>query len=136
MYRNKFLIVYIRKQALIIVNLVSLLASLSTIMTPCTNTNIKMKSDIKMIAHIIKFSTTAKVGLFNTELYNNSQVVHNGLCKNIFPDLIVIPFSTEDVSRIIKITRQHTTKPISIRSGGHSYICSNIRQGINRIFQG
>ena len=60
--------------------------------------------------------------------YNKRRIVHNGLCENIYPDLIVVPKSTEDVSEIVKITNEFNVS-ISVRSGGHSYTCTSIRSG-------
>ena len=39
-----------------------------------------------------------------------------------------MPKSTEDVSEIVKITNEFNVS-ISVRSGGHSYTCTSIRQG-------
>ena len=72
-------------------------------------------------------TTNANVYSKGTYQYNEKRKVHNGLCKNIFPDLVVEPKSTEDVSKIIKIANKYNA-PISVRSGGHSYTCTNIKQ--------
>ena len=60
--------------------------------------------------------------------YEKRRLVHNALCDTIYPDLIALPKSTLDVSTILKITNQHDV-PISVRSGGHSYTCTSIKQG-------
>ena len=60
--------------------------------------------------------------------YHKRRFVHNALCENIYPDVIVVPKSTEDVSEIIKITNEFNIS-ISVRSGGHSYTCTSIRHG-------
>ena len=128
MYKIVDLFVLGLKTDSLILKLVPLLTLLSNTLTPHLNSNVGLNSNIKMVAHIIKHSTDAKVHLFGTSPYKIAQKMHNGLCKNIFPDLIVVPSSTQDVSKIVKITRRHDTS-ISIRSGGHSYICSSIKQG-------
>ena len=51
-----------------------------------------------------------------------------------------MPKSTEDVANIVKISRRYKV-PLSVRSGGHSYICANIKnegiqidtRGLNKI---
>ena len=60
--------------------------------------------------------------------YEKRRLVHNALCDRIYPDLIALPKSTLDVSNILKITNSYDV-PISVRSGGHSYTCTSIRQG-------
>ena len=111
------------------VQLVLFCLLLSYTITPHINIrNIEINSGIKLFSHIIQYSTSAKAHIKGTKLYMKFQTVHNGLCKDIFPDVIVIPSSTTDVSKIVKVTRRYNI-PISIRSGGHSYICSNIKQG-------
>ena len=62
--------------------------------------------------------------------YNNKRLVHNGLCAHVYPDWIVVPHRTEDVAFVVQLTNKYNI-PISVRSGGHSYTCTNIRQGPN-----
>ena len=81
---------------------------------------------IKSLEH----STNANVYVKGSHLYNTKRRIHNGLCDNLFPDVIVEPKSTYDVSEIVKIARR-VNVPISVRSGGHSYICGSIRNGMN-----
>ena len=61
-------------------------------------------------------------------------MVHNGLCKDIYPDWIIVPESPEDVASIIRITNAYQV-PISVRSGGHSFTCSSTRQGKTLLIQ-
>ena len=114
--------------------IVPLLALLSNIMTPRIYTDTQTQSDMKIVSHIIKSCTRANVHMQGSESYKAAQKVHNGLCRNILPDIIVAPESTEDVSRIVKISRHYAT-PISVRSGGHSYICNGIRHGKNKFLR-
>ena len=58
--------------------------------------------------------------------YNVTRMTENDLCNSILPDLIVVPKSTKDVSSIVKISRKYKV-PLSVRSGGHSYICASIK---------
>ena len=64
--------------------------------------------------------------------YEKRRLIHNGLCTKIYPDIIVVPESTNDVSAIVKITNKHKVA-ISIRSGGHSYTCQSTKQGMTSI---
>lgn len=115
-------------QASISIHLIVILLYSSNILTPNLNQKVEIESRIKLVSHLIKFSTNSRVLLRNSREFNSARVVHNGLCKNIIPNIIVIPTSTKDVSRIVRVVRIFKI-PISIRSGGHSYICSNIKQG-------
>jgi len=68
-----------------------------------------------------------------TSNYEERRLVHNGLCKDIYPDWIIVPESPEDVASIIKITNTYQV-PISVRSGGHSFTCSSTRQGESKYY--
>ena len=55
----------------------------------------------------IKFLTKSKVYWKGTRGYNKRRILENGLCNHIFPNLIVIPKSTNDVANIVKISRKY-----------------------------
>ena len=113
----------------IIIHLYVMFLCSSNIMTPSLDTEVETESKIKLLSHLIESSTNSKVISKNSrEEFDKARVVHNGLCKHIVPNVIVMPTSTNDVSKVMKIVRKFNV-PISIRSGGHSYICSNIKQG-------
>ena len=76
----------------------------------------------KSIRHLTKADVYRK-GSYG---YSKRKSMENGLCANISPDLIVVPKSTIDVANIVKISRQYNAS-LSVRSGGHSYICANIK---------
>ena len=91
----------------------------------------------QLVAKVIRTTTQASVHLkggspfassSSSSEYEERRQVHNGLCNNMFPDLIVVPQSTQDVSTIVKISRRFQV-PISVRSGGHSYVCQSIKSG-------
>ena len=82
--------------------------------------------DYKKISHDIISKTDADVYWRGSPAYNRRRKVENGLCSNIFPDLVVVPKSTKAVAYIVKISRQYNV-PLSVRSGGHSYICANLK---------
>lgn len=63
-----------------------------------------------------------------TAEYEHRRPVHNGACRNIYPAIVAVPHSTEDVSLAVKTAVQHGL-PVSFRSGGHSFICQGIRHG-------
>ena len=44
------------------------------------------------------------------------------------PAVIVVPNFDQDVSTIIKATKANNLE-LSVRSGGHSYTCTNIKEG-------
>merc|ERR1712130_458002 len=58
--------------------------------------------------------------------YESRRLVMNAACTDE-PAVIVRPTSEEDVSVIIKAAND-ANMPISIRSGGHSYTCTNIKK--------
>lgn len=80
------------------------------------------------IARQISLTTNARTHLKGTIGYNTRRKVSNGLCNGVFPDLIVLPKTTKDVSQIIKISRYYNV-PITVRSGGHSFLCTSIKRG-------
>ena len=80
------------------------------------------------ISKLIRSTSTASVYHKGSPYYEKRRQVKNGLCTNIYPDLVVVPKSTMDVSKIVKISR-HYQVPISVRSGGHSFLCTSTRPG-------
>ena len=76
----------------------------------------------------LRKSLNGSIFIKGTLEYEKRRLVHNALCDRIYPDLIALPKSTLDVSNILKITNSYDV-PISVRSGGHSYTCTSIRQG-------
>ena len=82
--------------------------------------------DYKEVYHDIIRLTKSDVYWKGSPTYNKRRRTENGLCNNIFPDLMVVPKSTKDVASIVKISRRYNV-PLSVRSGGHSYICASIK---------
>lgn len=60
--------------------------------------------------------------------YEKRRLVHNGLCTHLYPDWIVVPVSTKDVSETVRTAVKHNVS-LSVRSGGHSFTCTGIKQG-------
>lgn len=54
--------------------------------------------------------------------YEEARAVHNGVCRHIFPLLIVKPRSTRDVSKTVLFAKKNGIE-MSVRSGGHSFQC-------------
>ena len=82
----------------------------------------------KQVSKVLRKETNAYVYLRGSPYYEKRRKVKNGLCKYIYPDVVVVPRSTEDVAQIVKISR-HYEIPISVRSGGHSFLCQSIKPG-------
>ena len=82
------------------------------------------------ISSVIKSKTSAGVYLKGSFIYNKRRQVRNGACNNIYPDLVAVPKSTKDVSKLVSIARLYNVS-ISIRSGGHSYVCQSTKPGKN-----
>ena len=80
------------------------------------------------IAKVIHLQTRASVHLKGSHGYYQKRKVQNGACVNIYPDLIVVPKTTKDVATIISVATKFKA-PISVKSGGHSYICQGIKSG-------
>ena len=86
--------------------------------------------DYRGIAHHISMTTSARVHFKGSIGYNTRRKVSNGLCKDIFPDLIVLPKTTKDVAQVVIISRYYNV-PITVRSGGHSFLCTSTKRGKN-----
>ena len=82
------------------------------------------------IKKVIHSKTRAGIYLKGSYIYEKRRRVHNGACANIYPDVIVVPKSTRDVSNIVSIARYYNV-PISVRSGGHTYMCQSTKPGNN-----
>ena len=90
------------------------------------NSNRILNDFYTKVYHKIRYHSSAYVFRKGSQPYYQQKITQNGWCSHISPDLIVVPKSTMDVSTIIKIARYYDI-PLSVRSGGHSYICSNIK---------
>ena len=80
----------------------------------------------------LRKSLIGPIFIKGTKEYEKRRLVHNALCESLYPDMIAVPKSTLDVSNILKITDRYDV-PISVRSGGHSYTCTSIKQGTKNI---
>ena len=80
----------------------------------------------------LRKSLNGSIFIKGTLAYEKRRLVHNALCESIYPDVIALPKSTLDVSNILRITNSYDV-PISVRSGGHSYTCTSIKQGTKYI---
>ncbi len=63
-----------------------------------------------------------------TQGYQKLRLVVNGACNHRYPLVIVRPVNTYDVAAGVKVARLFNL-PVSVRSGGHSYICMSIKDG-------
>ena len=78
------------------------------------------------IAKLLRQHLKGYVFLRGSPDYETARPVHNGLCKDIYPLMIIKPLSTEDVSKVVQ-TAVYYGVEISVRSGGHSYQCLGIK---------
>jgi len=62
-----------------------------------------------------------------SQSYEWRRTVINKACRNR-PLVIVVPKNTEDVSKCVKFATKFGLQ-ISVRSGGHSYTCTSVREG-------
>ena len=60
--------------------------------------------------------------------FHSLRKIRNGACDRIVPLLIARPRSTQDVAVAVKVSRMYQ-KPISVRSGGHSFTCTSLKHG-------
>merc|ERR1719422_936104 len=61
------------------------------------------------------------------ETFEATRKVMNAACK-AQPVVIVVPRTEEDISTILKTATKYNME-VSVRSGGHSYTCTNIKEG-------
>ena len=91
------------------INVVDIVISTSTHYNEITQIN------YSEIIQLLEYSTNANVFIKGSHSYRRKRRIHNGLCHSLFPELIVEPKSTYDVSQIIKIARSKFV-PISVTS--------------------
>ena len=58
--------------------------------------------------------------------YQRLRLGYNGACRSLFPAAILRPETTEDVAAGVK-TANKLGMEISVRSGGHDYICASLK---------
>lgn len=80
------------------------------------------------LSSALQKAVKGKVHIKGSVGYEKRRLIHNGLCTHLYPDLIVVPKSTEDVAAIVKTANKYKTG-LSVRSGGHSFTCTSTRQG-------
>ena len=90
----------------------------------------RQRPNYREVARVLKTTTFADVYTKDSPMYVKKlhDRVKNGMCKYMLPDMVVMPKSTEDVSKLVKIAAHYNT-PISVRSGGHSYTCQSLKPG-------
>merc|ERR1712198_87102 len=72
-------------------------------------------------------SQTGQVLVPTDPTYEATRKVMNAACK-AEPAVIVVPKTERDISTILKTAAKYKME-ISVRSGGHSYTCTNIKEG-------
>jgi FAD/FMN-containing dehydrogenase len=60
--------------------------------------------------------------------YDKHRGVHNALCSDRYPDFVALPETTMDVVTLVRAAKTYGLE-ISVKSGGHSYICNGIKHG-------
>ena len=83
---------------------------------------------VTALATSISKMTMTKVFLPGSRGYEARRKVTNGLCSDVKPALIAVPETTKHVSDIVRLAK-YFGRPISVRSGGHSYTCTSIKHG-------
>ena len=64
----------------------------------------------------------------HTTQYVKSAVLANYACSHMCPQLVALPKTVEQVSRIVQICNQYNIS-LSIRGGGHGYTCQATKDG-------
>ena len=90
-------------------------------------------SDFFQVVQDLRSSIEGSVLFRGSPDYEISRAVHNGACRNIFPLLLVKPFSTQDVAVAVKFAIYYGLQ-ISVRSGGHSYQCLGTKVSRKNIY--
>jgi FAD/FMN-containing dehydrogenase len=78
------------------------------------------------VANYIRGQIQGSVYIKGNYHYEMRRRIHNGLCLKKFPDIVAVPQSTDDVSRIVRAARYYNME-ISVRSGGHDFLCNSIK---------
>ena len=104
------------------------LSTLSVLLSLVCVLSLDTATIYKYIASVIHSQTKSYVYLKGKNFYERRRKVKNGLCKYICPDIVVAPKLTPDVSQIIKMASDIDV-PISVRSGGHSFLYRIIKPG-------
>jgi hypothetical protein len=84
------------------------------------------EEEIHRIVSELKSKIKGQVYAKGTSRYEFHRPVHNGACSHLFPLMIAVPESSEDVSQIVLTARQYGLET-SVRSGGHSFVCQGIK---------
>ena len=84
----------------------------------------ELSSIIKSLKYL---GFTGSIHVRGSRSFDKFRRVQNGACDQLVPLLVVRPRSARDVSRAVRVSRTWAL-PISVRSGGHSYTCTNMKQ--------
>lgn len=88
----------------------------------CVSCSAKITDIVKKF----RLATNAEIIEQGSELFDQARVVENGLCRDLRPAVIVMPKSENDVSQIVRIAAKYN-RELSVRSGGHSFLCQGIK---------
>ena len=105
------------------------LSTLSVLSSLVCELSLDTAAIYKHIASVIRSQTKSYVYLKGKNFYERTPKVKYGLCKYIFPDIVVAPKSIPAVSQIMTIARDIDV-PISVRSGGDSFLSRSIKPGM------
>merc|ERR1719295_144175 len=75
----------------------------------------------------LRSQTAGQVLVPTDPTFEATRKVMNAACK-AEPVVIVVPKTERDISTILKTAAKYKME-ISVRSGGHSYTCTNIKEG-------
>merc|ERR1719295_1151521 len=75
----------------------------------------------------LRSQTAGQVLVPTDPTFEATRKVMNAACK-AEPAVIVVPKTEKDISTILKTAAKYKME-ISVRSGGHSYTCTNIKEG-------
>ena len=105
------------------------LSTLSVLLSLVCVLSLDTATIYKYIASVIHSQTKSYVYLKGKNFYERRREVKNGLCKYIFPDIVVAPKSYPSLSQIIKMARDFDVS-INVMSGGHSFFGRTIKSGM------
>jgi len=84
------------------------------------------------LCHDLKKHTKGQVMCKDSEDFNPQQNysfdTFNPRCEALMPNIVVEPTDSHDVKKTVKFAVKHG-KEISVRGGGHSYVCNGFKEG-------
>lgn len=105
----------------------------ASIILPCVCTAVMFMfsakaGDPEIVKELRAAGFSGQVLTQSSRHFDRYRKVQNGACNKLVPLLVIRPLNTRDVATAVRVSRRFGL-PISVRSGGHSYTCTNMKSG-------